>query len=512
VPGPASRIDPRWTARAEAALVVAALALGLIARLFPSTPLWLDEALSVNIADRPLADIPDALRRDGHPPLYYALLHGWISLFGTSDAAVRSLSVLFGVLAVGLVFVVARRHGGLELARPAVVLAAVLPYAVRYSSETRMYSMLMVLSLVGWLLADRALERPTRGRLVGLAIVSGAAMLTHYWMIFLAAAAVGLLALRRWRRPEARRSSLLVGGAVAAGGVLFLPWVGGFLYQRAHTGTPWAPPSRPTRVVTESLVDFSGGYDPEALLLLAVLAVLLVLGVLGRRERAGLVLGVPTAAWTVRLTWLVAATMAVGAAASVVGRSAFAGRYAAGYFPFVAVLAAAGVAVLGRGWLRVGVLATVMALSAIGVLYAFDRDRTQAGVIAAVLVAEARPGDVVVVCPDQLGPSLSRVVRDDVEVLRYPDLGDPRLVDWVDYQQRYDATDPAEVAQRVLARVPAERTLWVNYSSGYRVVDTQCDRLIDALAVARPVTALLETPDGKYFEASALRRFDPPRP
>src|ERR671929_2008318 len=61
---------------------------------------WIDEGLSVGIADRPLADIPSVLRQDGSPPLYYALLHLWLSVFGTSEAAVRSFSLCAATLAV----------------------------------------------------------------------------------------------------------------------------------------------------------------------------------------------------------------------------------------------------------------------------------------------------------------------------------------------------------------------------------------------------------------------------
>ena len=50
---------------------------------------WIDEGLSVGIADRPLGDIPLALREDGSPPLYYMLLHFWLDLAGESEAGVR---------------------------------------------------------------------------------------------------------------------------------------------------------------------------------------------------------------------------------------------------------------------------------------------------------------------------------------------------------------------------------------------------------------------------------------
>src|SRR5215212_3390685 len=61
---------------------------------------WIDEGLSVGIADRPLSEIPAALRLDGSPPLYYSLLHVWMALFGSGEPATHALSLLFALLAV----------------------------------------------------------------------------------------------------------------------------------------------------------------------------------------------------------------------------------------------------------------------------------------------------------------------------------------------------------------------------------------------------------------------------
>ena len=68
------------------------VAAGIVLRFWTRSALWLDEALTVDIARLPLHEIPEALKHDGAPPLYYYLLHFWISLFGQSNVAVRSLS------------------------------------------------------------------------------------------------------------------------------------------------------------------------------------------------------------------------------------------------------------------------------------------------------------------------------------------------------------------------------------------------------------------------------------
>src|SRR3954468_7630871 len=89
-----SNRDSAWLILAVAGVIAAGVALRFIAR----SDLWADEVLSVNISRLPISDLRGALRHDGAPPLYYALLHVWMSVFGTGNEAVRSLSGLFGVL------------------------------------------------------------------------------------------------------------------------------------------------------------------------------------------------------------------------------------------------------------------------------------------------------------------------------------------------------------------------------------------------------------------------------
>ena len=498
-------------ARFEVLIIVAASLVGIVARLFPSSPLWLDEALTVNIADKHIGSITDALRHDGHPPLYYYALAGWMDLFGTSDFAVRSLSMVLGFIALGLTFVIARRHGGRELAAMTAFVMAVSPYGVRYSSETRMYAMVMVLVLIGWLALDTAIAKPTVLRLLPLTLLSGALLLTHYWCMFLIAGLVWLLGMHAWFVPAERKSHMRAAIAIVAGGLLFLPWLGGFWYQIRHTGTPWASTAAPTRVVSESLVDFNGGLDPEPILLLLVTSFLLVVGVFGHRDRNQLVLGRSAEPWVSNAFAVLAATIVVGGGATFVTTSAFAGRYAAVFFPIFVVLVGLGLAHLGHNWVRTGAVALIALFSLSAVFSEIhSRDRTQAGQIAAAINDGAAAGDTVVVCPDQLGPALERRLRTDVVALAYPDLTSPRLVDWVNYEDRYRDADPVAVAGAIVARTPADRRIWVEFSSAYRIVDVQCDRLIDALAQLRPNNAQLLSPDGtRYFETASLRRFDP---
>ena len=102
---------------------------------------WIDEGLSVGIADRPLSDIPAALRLDGSPPLYYALLHVWMSVFGSTEEATHALSLVCAVLAVPAAWWAARGLFGETAGLIAALLAATNPFLTHYAQETRMYAL-----------------------------------------------------------------------------------------------------------------------------------------------------------------------------------------------------------------------------------------------------------------------------------------------------------------------------------------------------------------------------------
>ena len=100
--------------------------------------------------------------------------------------------------------------------------------------------------------------------------------------------------------------------------------------------------------------------------------------------------------------------------------------------------------------------------------------RTAAGKVAAILRTEAKPGDVVLYCPDQVGPAVHRLAPPGLDEVTYPRLRRPALVDWVDYKKVLAEHKPAAVAQEVLARA-GSRTIWYVSAPGYRTHVATCD-------------------------------------
>lgn len=153
--------------------------------------LWYDEAGSVALARMPIGQIFGAAQLDIHPPLYFYLLHAWLSLAGTSEEALRLLSAGLSTLLVPVLAVLGRRAGGRATGLVAGALAAINPFFVYYGQETRMYALLALLSAV----AFYALVRASEGQRRWWAVFAGAASLALWTHLY---GALTLLAADVW--------------------------------------------------------------------------------------------------------------------------------------------------------------------------------------------------------------------------------------------------------------------------------------------------------------------------
>jgi hypothetical protein len=170
-------------------------------------------------------------------------------------------------------------------------------------------------------------------------------------------------------------------------------------------------------------------------------------------------------------------------------------------------VAAAGLAALPVRTALVAVVAAVGLGLGVSALNAVHFQRTQAREVADAIDADgARAGDVVVYCPDQLGPAVDRLLDDDLTGLAYPTLGAPERVDWVDYAERNEAADPARIASAVLERA-GDRRIYVVWAGGYKTFGDQCERLLVELSTQRS-QRILVTSDLGFYEPSALSVFD----
>lgn len=508
--GTAAPASPRRRPHTAAAWL-AAVAAGVTCFAYARSDLWLDEALTVNIARLPLGELRGALERDGAPPLYYALLHGWTAVFGDGDLAVRSLSGVFAAGALVAMWYAARRVGGAGLAWTAVVVMATNPFLARYATEARMYSLQVLLVTLGAVAVPRALARPAAGRLAAVAALAAALLYAQYWGFAVVGVVAAALVVVAWRDARARPAALRTLVAVAAGSATFVAWLPTFLSQRAHTGTPWGEPVLPGLPIGETFLGFSGGPEQEGWLLLLLAVPLVVLGVFGAAvDRYRVELDLRGRAEVRPHALVGGAVLVAGTGLAYLGGQAFQPRYAAVVLPFFVLLVARGVTTVADDRVRGALLTAVVLLGLVGGVRNMFEPRTQAGEVAAVLSAEAAPGDLVVYCPDQLGPAVHRLARTPARQVTFPDLADPAFVDWVDYEERVAAADPAAFARAALERA-GPGTLWFVTGPGYRTHTGICEAVSDGFAAQRErIPRVL--PDESVFEKPGLQQFPPASP
>jgi uncharacterized membrane protein len=498
-------------------LIIGMIAVGVMALgfyLYTRSDMWLDEALSVNIAHLPLSDLHGALKQDGAPPLFYLALHLWMGAFGTGNVAARSLSGACMIGAVIATWFAARRFGGTRVAWIAAVLMAINPYAIRYATEARMYALEILLVSCGIVAFQRAIESSSIGRLAVFGVLVALFIYTQYWAFYLLVTLGVLLVWMAWRGEHQRAARRLL-VATALGIATFLPWLPTFLYQRVHTGTPWGTPVLPGIPLGYTLRDFAGGASgttadrQEGWLLFFVLFALMLLGVFAKSvDDRRIEIDVRTQPEARGMAFMLGVGLAVALSLNYVAGGAFQSRYSAIVFPFFVLLVARGASLLWDRRIFAGVMIAIVVLGVAGGVRNVTTQRTQAGEVARVLNAEAKPGDLIVYCPDQIGPSVSRLGPKGIEQAVYPSFRPPQLIDWVDYKARLKGVNIPAFADRTLTHL-GNGTLWYVSAPGYITHVGTCEALSDAFAKHRQRIQRTSS-NQRIFEEPALQEFRGP--
>jgi mannosyltransferase len=412
--------------RVAVATLAVALALGAALRFaslgaFELSP---DEGASWGAAAAPsLAEViqRQTVLNPGKLAVHDIALHAWMQLFGSSVAAMRSLSALLGTISILLVYLVARElliaplsgqscqsaddgdESAMLIAAMSALIFAVSLVVVKYSREARMYPLMLaaILAQVGLFL--RGLRRGGIVNLVGVAILTALAIATHFSAVLIPAAE-GLWLLYVLTRSgflsgnAASRRAWTAGIAIAAGCLALTPklWGG---YRMTAAVVPggivrWIKP--PDWYAPLSLFNKATGS-----IAFPVLALLAAIGTIrGWRRNADAVGFALLWMWGPPLMML---------AASYLLTPIFIERYALSCFVPFFILAALGILALPREWTQSGALAIVLVL-ALGHDYAYYRRPHDAQFREAVMVADAqlKPGESMTVVPNYA-----------IEVVRY---------------------------------------------------------------------------------------------
>ncbi|MBI5709194.1 MAG: glycosyltransferase family 39 protein [Candidatus Eisenbacteria bacterium] len=379
---PASRpADAARVARLEfwalAAIVAAAAFLRF--REAADTPLWFDEIFTLWVSRLGPAGILGVLAQDLHPPLHFLLEWLWRGLGGEGDLWIKSLSILFGLLTIPVLWGFTRELFGRRAALLAALLLALHPVHLAFSHEARAYGLMWLLVTLATWMAWRWIER---GRVRdGLAFVlsATAALYSLYWAVAPLAflGLWGLVALRR--RPRWLAGWIALHLAVA---VLFVPQFVTLLHQaHRYQGEHWLRLATP-----RDLLDWARHLTFGGLWLVAPLFALAALPLFRARERRGARILWFAGFAPVAMVWVVSATRV----------PLFTERYMDFVVPAWCALLAAGITGLrwaAARWLAAAVVVLLDARAA--VLHRPLPEAAQLQRAAEFLRAHARPDDLV---------------------------------------------------------------------------------------------------------------------
>jgi len=235
------RVRALWAEIATPATIIALVALTIAALVLRtlylgSRDLWLDEAASAKFASYGWLHFAKSVTFSPvNMTFYFAVLHLWTSVMGSSEFMLRLPSVLFAAATVPLIYLLAKELFDSRAGLVAAALMTVSVSSVDFAQEARSYTLVVMLATVSSLFFMRSIRKPSLGNCAAYVAASVCCIYSHMfgalivpaqwlslafflpgwktaWRLTLSAAVIGLFALPHF--------------ALALGGnVVHLNWV-----------------------------------------------------------------------------------------------------------------------------------------------------------------------------------------------------------------------------------------------------------------------------------------------
>ena len=196
-------------------LIPAALTCLLAAIGLGRPSLWTDELATWGMATTPWSEFWLVLRYvDAVLAPYYVFMHVWVDVFGDSDIALRTPSVVAMAAAAGVIGAIGNRLSGRSAGLLAGTVFALLASTSRFATEVRPYAFAVLVACVATWLLLRAWERPTVVRWAAYALALAVLGWLHLVAILLVAAHTWTVVA--WKRTVWRPFAIAAAAGIAA--------------------------------------------------------------------------------------------------------------------------------------------------------------------------------------------------------------------------------------------------------------------------------------------------------
>jgi len=412
----------RWDVWAVALFTLAGAALRLWK--LGADGLWRDEAQGLFVAAKSFpAGISGALVADGHPPLFFFLMHFWDKLWGTNEFGIRLLPALLGIATIPLLYLAGKTMFNRNVGVLSAAIGAFLPMHILVSRQARMYTLLPLLVLLSmWTLYD-ATHHNMRRYWVGWVVTSALMIYSHNWGI-LVFAAENLYVIWHWLIRDRRLPALGAWMASLGGvGLLYLPWLPTLLEQFRIPGIvmgPWvtsqnSPVGHFLRIFNELTSMTWPGDRPWPYLILLLIGTL-SFGVARRRITVGYEFSPAVDLSVLALLF----PMVVGILATTRTHGLIPSYVAMAIFPPLCFLLARALSGLRPAYalMALAILALLFWYKPIGSIYA--KPTSVMREIAQYVEGAAGQGDVILIAPDYLATPFNFYFEGDQAQVAFP--------------------------------------------------------------------------------------------
>ena len=205
----------KWHSALECLLLLA-LAVVMRALFIGKTDLGGDESFTLFMALQTVPDLVRMLCQGDNPPLWELLLHFWTKIFGVSEVAIRSLSLIFSTLTVIPIYLAGEKFIHRFAGVAASLFYCFSTFSIYMAHECRVYSLIGFATASSVFLFVSCIYRPKTFKFILLTIANLMLMYGHYlsvWIIVMEfVIALGIKPIRKkiWKPYLIHAATLLI--------------------------------------------------------------------------------------------------------------------------------------------------------------------------------------------------------------------------------------------------------------------------------------------------------------